>query len=462
MLRASVIWFASLLCASVSIAAFTHEGPASDAVAIRNVTVIDVVSGEPLPGQTVLIADETIQALGPQGSVEIPPSALEIDGEDLFLIPGLFDMHVHYVDPQTFGNLLVANGVLFVRDMGLPNELILPIRHSLNSGELFGPGMVATGYILDGNPPLIPAVSIGLRTVDEAHQAVRDQAAAGADMIKVYSRLRLSLLDAIIEEAHALGLKVVGHVPDATTIRMAAELGLDSCEHYFGFDKLIGHLLGEPVRQYYAGMGTDVSYFLRLNEVDQDALAHELEALRKAGLSVCPTLATFVAGMSASAFTVGSEFEHAEYISSTLFDTWSDLWPNPVDEPAFIWETWAQLVVRLHGAGIPLLIGTDLSVPGVIPGFSVHQEMEIWQGAGIPAADVLRSATLVPAQFAGVDDRLGTLEVRKVASMVLLRANPLEDISNTREVEGVFLRGAYFNRAALDGLLQEVREAVQQ
>jgi len=449
---------AALLCVLAPFATHAQDEAASRSTVIRGVTVIDVANGWAIQGQTVLVSGDRIEAVGEEGAIEIPPGAAEVNGTGLFLIPGLFDMHVHYADPETFGNSLVANGVTFVRDMGLPNELILPIRDDLNAGLLLGPEMVATGFILDGNPPLIPAVSIGLRTDEEARQAVRDQADAGADMIKVYSRLRLSLLNAIIDEAHTLGLKVVGHVPDATTIRMAAELGLDSCEHFFGFDKLIGRLLGEPVRQYYNGMGSDVVYFLRLEEVAPDAVAGELEALRRTGLHVCPTLATFQAGTQATTYLTGNGFEYEEYVSKALLDTWNDLWPHASDEPAFVWQTWAELLATIHDAGIPLMVGTDLSVPGVIPGFSVHQEMQIWQEAGIPAADVLRSATLVPAQFVGVDDRLGTIEAGKTASMVLLRANPLDNIANVGEIEGVFLRGAFFDRDALDALLEEAQE----
>jgi imidazolonepropionase-like amidohydrolase len=115
-------------------------------------------------------------------------------------------------------------------------------------------------------------------------------------------------------------------------------------------------------------------------------------------------------------------------------------------------------VVELYAAGIPLMVGTDLCTPGSLPGFSVHDEMEIWQDAGIPAADVLRSATLVPARFIGLDNRLGTIVAGKTASMVLLRANPLGDVRNAREIEAVFLRGTYYDRAGLDRLLAEARD----
>jgi imidazolonepropionase-like amidohydrolase len=118
------------------------------------------------------------------------------------------------------------------------------------------------------------------------------------------------------------------------------------------------------------------------------------------------------------------------------------------------------MVKGLHEAGVPLMIGTDLVTPGIIPGEAVHQEMEIWQDAGIPPADVLRSATLVPVQFMGLDDRLGTVAESKTASLVLVKSNPLEDIRNARLIDGVFLRGKYYDRAELDRLLSEAREVV--
>jgi len=144
-----------------------------------------------------------------------------------------------------------------------------------------------------------------------------------------------------------------------------------------------------------------------------------------------------------------------------VLETWRALWSGQTDLPDAIWQSWAKMVRQLNEAGVPLMAGTDLSVPGVVPGFSLHDELAIWQEAGIPAADVLRSATVVPARFMGLGDRLGSLAEGKTASMVLLRANPLEDIGNARDIEAVFLRGRYFDRDALDRLLEETRELVR-
>lgn len=428
--------------------------------AIVDVTVIDVAEGAAVPGQTVVVVGDRIERMGPVAKIELPENASILDGRGLYLMPGLVDAHVHFLDATTFGPLMIANGITLVRDTGMPTDFVLEVRNRLNRGDLLGPEMVATGAILDGYPPIIPSISVGVRTPDEARVEVRQQAAAGVDMIKVYSRLTRDEFLAILDEAKALGLKVVGHVPETVSIEDVAAAGLACSEHFFGFEQVIGRLLGAPVRTTYAGMGADAGYLLRLGEVDPQALQGVFGRLRDSGLTVCPTVVTFQAGVHTAQFQSG-DFPLDEYISSTVLETWRALWSSQTDLPAAIWQSWAKMVRELNRAGVPLMAGTDLSVPGVIPGFSLHDELAIWHDAGIPAADVLRSATLVPAQFMGLGDRLGGLSEGKTASMVLLRANPLDDVRNAREIEAVFLRGRYFDRDALDRLLEETRELVR-
>ncbi len=424
--------------------------------AIVGVTVIDIETGVEIPEQTVIVVGDRIERVGAADDVAVPEDAIVIDARGLYVMPGLCDAHAHYFDRETFGQLMIANGITLVRDTGMANELVLPIRDNLCDGSLLGPELRTAGTILDGAPPIIPGISRGIAAPEAARKAVRDQATAGVNYVKVYSRLDADVFLAIVDEAHRLGLKVAGHVPDSITIEAAAAAGLDSAEHFFGFDKLVGRLLGAPVKPYYAGMGTDVGYFLRLAEIDPGVLRAALDDLRASGLNVCPTVVVFKVGMQTRAFQSGT-FSGSEYASPALLGTWQTLWAGQSDLPAFVWETWAGLVVELYKAGIPLLVGTDLSVPGILPGFSVHDEMAIWQDAGIPAADILRSATLVPAQWLGLDGRLGTVAAGKTASMILLRANPLADVRHAREIEGVFLRGRYFDRDALDGLLAQAR-----
>jgi imidazolonepropionase-like amidohydrolase len=175
------------------------------------------------------------------------------------------------------------------------------------------------------------------------------------------------------------------------------------------------------------------------------------------GAVVCPTAIVLKAQ---SGDLSSPALPRREYVSPTVQAIWSAFW-KPAQRADFekLWPPAAALVRALHDAGVPLMVGTDLVTPGIIPGFSVHDEMALWQDAGIPAADVLRSATLVPARFLGKDGRLGTIAAGKAASLVLVRGNPLEDIGNAARIESVFLRGRYFRRADLDRMLEEARAA---
>ena len=428
--------------------------------AITDVTVVDVEKGALIPNQTVLIMNNRVDKIGLQGEMPIPSDAQVVNGHGLYLIPGLVDAHVHYFDAPITGRVLIANGVLLVRDMGMPNEYILPLRDELNQGKILGPKMIATGYILDGDPPMIPQISMGIKTPEEAKMAVRKQADAGVDMIKVYSILEKDVFLAILAEADACGLKVVGHVPESIYIEDAAAAGLDSAEHWFGFEKIIARLLGEPVRLTFSGMSSQMHYFDRLDEVDPAMLEKVYQNLRESGLTVVPTVVTFKNFPSQHTLEAANIL-HGEYITSELFNIWRSQWSGQSNIPESIWQNWARMVAGMHRSGIPLMVGTDLMVPGIVPGFAVHDEMEIWQEAGIPAVDILRSATLIPANFMGLGDRLGSIREGKTASMILLRGNPLQDIRNAQQIEGVFLRGVYYDREALDRFLDEAKAMAQ-
>jgi imidazolonepropionase-like amidohydrolase len=428
--------------------------------AITNVSVVDIEKGIVIPHQTVLIAGERIQRTGAADRIKAPRNAAVIDGRGLYLMLGLADAHVHYSDAPIFGRLMIANGVLLVRDMGMANEIILPLRDELNQGKMLGPEMVTTGYMLDGDPPIIPPIAMSLKTPDQGRTAVRQQAQAGADMIKVYSALDKEVFLAIMDEAKKVDFKVVGHVPDTVYLEDAVAAGMASIEHWFGFEKVLAKLLGEPVDLKHGWMSSGADYLLRLGEVGPQALKDFYQRLRESGVTVDPTIVTFKNWPNVDKLELAS-LPQGEYISQALFSSWKAQWPGQTEFPDELWQGWAEMVRQMNEAGIPLMVGTDLACPAIIPGYSVHEEMEIWQEAGIPQADILRSATLVPAQFMGLGDRLGTINEGKEASMVLLRADPLEDIRNAQQIEAVFLRGKYFSRGDLDRLLIEAKDLAQ-
>ena len=427
---------------------------------ITDVTVIDVEAGLAIPAQTVKIAGAQIERIALPAGPEVPERTRSIDGHGLYLMPGLVDAHVHYLDAPVFGRLMLANGVLLVRDMGMPNEFILPLRDALNRGEILGPEMVTTGAILDGEPPLIPLISLGIATPEAGHLAVRRQAELGVNLIKVYSRLEREVFLAIVDEARRCGLKAVGHIPESVSLEQAVAAGLASSEHFFGFEKALGSLLGEPVNYTFAGMGSQAGFLQRLSEVKPQDLEEMFRWVGASGMAVCPTVITFKIATQIKAFQAGN-YPRQEFISSMVMGIWASMWAQQDNLPVFIWQNWVEMVKGLHQAGVPLMVGTDLMLPGVFPGFAVHEEMALWQQAGIPAADVLRSATFIPAQFVGLGNRLGSVREGKTASLLLLRANPLEDVRNAQRIEGVFLRGQYFNRNDLDRMLEEARQAAQ-
>lgn len=449
--------FTATVLTSCGILASSQSSSPEKRIVISNVSIVDVKNGAIIPRQTVILNGDRIERIGAQGDISVPRGARVIDGRGLHLMPGLVDAHVHYLDAPVFGRVMIASGVLLVRDMGMPNEYILPLRDELNQGKTLGPEMVATGTMLDGVPPIIPQIALGISTPEEGRAAVRQQAEAGVNMIKVYSKLDQDVFLAILDEADQAGLKVVGHIPDSIYIEEAATAGLKSSEHWFGFEKIIAKLLGEPVEFKYQGMGAEIGYLLRLDEVNPAVLQAVYERLRASGLTVTPTVVTFKNWPNVNTFDAG-DIPGGEYISQDLLATWKSQWAGQSEIPDPIWQNWMEMVNGLNQAGVPLMVGTDLSVPGIVPGYSVHEEMLIWQEAGIPAAEILRSTTIVPVEFMGLQDRLGSIEEGKIASMVLVRGDPLQDIRNARQIEGVFLRGKYFNRQDLDRLLAEARD----
>jgi imidazolonepropionase-like amidohydrolase len=465
-MRRSLSVFALVLFATVLSARPTHCANAAAGttpLVLQGIAIVDVEKGVVRSPGTVVISADTIGRIVDGPPIDLPEDARVVDGTGLYLMPGLFDAHVHYVDPVTFGPLMIANGVLFVRDMGNPTSEILVLRDNLRGGAVFGPEMVATGAMLDGNPPTIPAISIPCGTPDEGRAAVRAQVIAGVDQIKVYSGLKEEVFLAIADEAATHHVDVVGHIPEVLTVEEAADAGMKSSEHLFGFGKIVARLLGEPMELATGGMGKDVPYFLRLHEVRKHGFQSALARLRSSGMHVCPTLVVFQQGARRNEIFAGRG-SLMEYASPTVKGIWKAVWGSqPENEivPRLL-SPMKEITCEIQKSGIPMMVGTDLLSPGVTAGFSVHEEMVLWQEGGIPPAEILRSATIVPARFMGVADRLGTIAEGKTASLVLLRGNPLADVHNAAQIEGVVLRGRYFSRADLDGLLDDVRRVCRQ
>ncbi|MFY9224412.1 MAG: amidohydrolase family protein [Blastocatellia bacterium] len=433
-------------------------------IAIVNVSIVDVEKGILEKNKTVIIKDNKIAKIETSNKNSLPKTIKIIDGKDLYLIPGLFDAHVHYSDPDTFGPLFIANGVTFVRDTGGFTDQIIELRDKINKHEMLGPEMAVTGAIVDGKPAIWP-FSEPCDSPEEGRAAVKKLFDKGVNQIKVYSLLKKEVFQAIADEAQKLGIKIVGHIPRQVTLDEAMAAKMSSNEHLTGFNNKFIEILEasstEKVnKDPYIGWQ---SY----PQIKPEILSALLSKLAASNMVQCPTLVVNerIGRLKDPALKTDPLLE---YVPNYFLEFWKP-------EKDFRFRTWTEetfkknqqvfqnmlsLLGELHKAGVPLVCGTDLSNPYLVAGFSLHEEMRLFQQAKIPNADILRAATINTARLCGVNDRLGTIAENKLASMVLLRKNPLEDIKNTSEIFGVFLAGEYFDRAKLDEMLAKVKAKV--
>lgn len=426
---------------------------------IRDVTVIDVERGEALPHRSVLIEGERITRITSADAGGTPPDARVVDGRGLYLMPGLFDAHVHIsAGQEAFEPLLIAHGITAVRDTGASTEMILNMRAAAR-GEALSPTIFATGAIVDGKPPVWP-FSEECDTPEDARAAVERLAAAGVDQIKVYERLKPEVYRAAIAAARERGLKVTGHIPPGVTLVEAMEAGLNCVEHLQGMGELLIQLSPAAIRDSRrAGVMGAYRGWFAYDQIDRDGLRDVLRKLAGAGMVQCPTVVLW--NGLATAGRGNADPEKMKYIPASLRLRWEGTQAGQFGAVVEqIIPAMRDVLREMHEAGVPMMIGTDLANPYIFPGSSVHAEMAVFQEAGIPAAAVLRMATIVPARFCSADDRMGTIEEGKEASLVLVRANPLESVAHASQIEGVFLRGRYLDRTALDDMLKAAARRV--
>ncbi len=454
----------------------------SQALVIKRVTVIDATGRGPEPNMTVIVDGDRIVAVGPWRKTRIPRKAAVIDGTGKFLIPGLWDMHVHGASDARapWSHLLfLANGVVGVRDMSGPRDAHA-WRAAHASNEDPAPTIYLGSPIIDGPNPVWPE-SIVVTDEVQGREVVKQERERGADFIKVYDRLSRNAYFAIADEANKRGIPFEGHVPESVTAAEASGAGQKSIEHLTrvadGCSKEEKSIISELQRQeaVFRAPGATMMQkidsgksIIRLNmrvvETFDEVTAQFLFALFvKNRTWQCPTLTLLRAQIEDPPLANDPRLKYLSREVRTKWDAgyYKNVPPEPraaiVKLTRLQFDESVRLVGLMHRAGVPILAGTDTMNPQCFPGFGIHDELALLVDAGLSPLAALQAATRNAAEFMGQLDRRGTIEIGKAADFVLLDNDPLADIHNTRSIRAVVLSGKLYPRVALDAMLAKAQ-----
>jgi imidazolonepropionase-like amidohydrolase len=447
-----------------------EDAPAKS-LAITGVTVIDATGAPARPDMTVVVTGDRITAIGKPGEIGVPEGARVMDGKGKYLIPGLWDMHVHTASPF-FLPLYLASGITGVRDMhALAPDAIFGLRKQVQEGKQPGPRVVAAGPLVDGPKPFVPG-SLVAANAAEGREAVRKLKKMGADFVKVYTKLPREAYLAIADEAKKQGLPFAGHVPESVSAAEASDLGQKSIEHLTGVELACSDREDELRREAVAALTkSDNQAALELlgrigaraadSFSDKKARALYARFVRNGTWQV-PTLTVLRSLVSLDDPKFIAD-PRVKYMPPSFRSYWSLMKLSPETAAGLkrAYKRATGLVRAMHQAGVPFLAGTDTpGVPYVFPGFSLHDELALLVAeGGFTPLEALQAATRDPARFLGREKDLGTVEPGKLADLVLLDADPLADIHNTTKIAAVVANGRLLPRRELDRMLAEVEAA---
>ena len=449
--------------------------PQAAATAFVNVNVIPMDRERVLNNQTVVVRAGKIADIGDAAKIKVPKNAVRVDGQGKFLIPGLMDMHTHLFSDDEFPDslagdefvIMLANGVTTIRLMiGTPEHLIY--REKIAKSEMLGPTLYVaspefTGYKGNGvfNGRLV-------KTPEQARAAVIECKGLGYDFIKLTTDISRPVYDAVIETAKAQGIRVVGHVDLQVGLQHALAVGQQHIEH---LDAYMEALLRDeaPTKVGVSNMGIwRKPNWGNLDYVDESKIAALAQATAKTGTFTCPTLTffkiNFVQEQSDDQMRARPDFRfYPKNLQARLFAAHTRFWTNPptAERRAKYQRIRNQLVKEIHDAGGKIMAGSDAPELFLVYGFTLHRELQNLVEAGLTPYAALAAATRNPAEFLKALATIGTIERGKRADLVLLTANPLDNIANTEKRAGVMVRGRWFAEAALQTMLNGVAERFQ-
>jgi imidazolonepropionase-like amidohydrolase len=452
-------------------------------LAITHVAVVDTISGKIKPDQTVVIASGKITHIVPSSEFRLDTGTRIIDANGKFLIPGLWDMHVHIAgisaDPKWSKDvilpLLTAMGVTGVRDMGGDLIVLQEWRREIENGKLVGPHIVAGGPMLVSGGKKTPE-QIPIKDAEEAREAVRSLKRQGADFIKIIDLPSREAFFAVADEAKRQNLPFVGHVPPVVTASEASDAGMRSIEHvvYSNLEmdcsaKEEELRAAERAARATHEEGTSAKLLQEaMTSYDPQKAAALWERFRRNGTWLVPTLVSIEAlSRHNAAPETQANDPRLAYVPDSLRKEWDPRTPgNKFSEGEQRW--WAQqyindgkMTAAMHKGGVALLAGSDSLDRYVFPGFALHRELELLTEAGMTPLEVLRAATGDAAKFLGRDGEFGVVANGARADLVLLNENPLKNIANTTKISAVIRDGVYLDRTALDKLLSQAKDAAK-
>ena len=452
----------------------TNSIAQSQPLVLTHATVIDMTGAPPKSEMTVVVEGERIVEIGKTGRVKVPTTARIVDVTGKFLIPGLWDMHVHTLigdRPNYFFSMFTANGVTGVRDMGasLTFEQIDQLRREVATGKLLGPRIFAAGRILDGTGGLHPEISVAADTPEQGREFVRSFKQQGADFLKVYDLLSREVYLSIVDEAKKQGIPFAGHVPFAVSAAEASDLGQKSIEHTTGIfiassrdEEVLRKELVEASRKVGTALG--VRQRVEVKAIESNDARKEAALFQRFARNAtwqCPTLTVRRSSILTDEKPLLADFR-LKYIPLPDRQRWRNIFKGRLaraDELEGIKKRYRrtlEIVGAMYRAKVGILAGTDILNPYLYPGFSLHEELELLVEAGLTPFAALQSATVNPAKFFAREKEFGTIEKGKLADLVLLDANPLEKISNTKRINAVVVNGRFLDRNALDKMLAQI------
>lgn len=451
--------------------------------AVANVAVIDAKNGQ-RENQVVYIRENRIVKVSAAEAFDFSKGIRVIDGSGKYLIPGLWDAHVHLtytkeLTPAMF-DLFLKYGITSVRDTGGQLHDLLPLKKAAQKDPKNTPRVKIAGPLLDGIPtvydgssPRTPKIAVSIPTVDEAERQLVKLTKAGVDMLKVYEMLEPEIFEALLKKADSLGLPVTGHVPlslDAVT----AAIGMRSMEHLrnleLAFAKDWDSLLTVRRKMLLDG-ASELGGMLRANihkaqrnhafrTADSARTAFVLHQLAEDEVWQVPTL-TIMTVASSRFFGTEAWKKTFEEVPESVGVGWKErlekYMKTPINPDFESYTQWMlQMIPILNRANIPLMAGTDTPIFFLTPGYSLHEELALLVKAGLSPIEALDAATLQPARYFKMEHELGSIEEGMLADLVLLNANPVENIRNTTRIEAVIKDGKIHDKAALDSIQQRL------